>query len=249
MTRAIAYLRVSTDRQGDSVELQAAKVRAYCAMRELDLVEVVEDAAVSGSIPLAKRPAGRHLAEALKRHGATNVVALKLDRLFRDAADALGQTKAWDRGGISLHLCDMGGSAVDTSSPMGRMMVTMLSGFAEFERALIAERTRTALARKKELGSRTGSVPYGWKLCDNWRELDRKDPERKKLYRHEQEQIVIALVHELWAAAEAKRQGGMSKRKAKGSLRSICAELTARGLRSRKGTPFVSTQVSRMLKS
>ena len=136
MTRAIAYLRVSTDRQGDSVELQAAKVAAYCAMRELDLVEVVEDAAVSGSVALAKRPAGRHLAEAMKRHGATNVVALKLDRLFRDAADALGQTKAWDRGGISLHLCDMGGSAVDTSSPMGRMMVTMLSGFAEFERVL-----------------------------------------------------------------------------------------------------------------
>ena len=117
MSRAIAYIRVSTDRQGDSLELQAAKVAAYCAMRELELVEVVEDETVSGSIALAKRPAGRTLAEAMKRHGATNVVALKLDRLFRDAADALGQTKAWDKGGISLHLCDMGGSAVDTSSP------------------------------------------------------------------------------------------------------------------------------------
>ena len=41
----------------------------------------------------------------------------------------------------------------------------------------------------------------------------------------------------------------MSKRKAKGSLRAICAELTARGHFSRKGTLFVSTQVSRMLKS
>ena len=157
------------------------------------------------------------------------------NRLFRDAAERRADP-GMGSGGVSLHLYDMGGSAVDTSSPMGRMMVTMLSGFAEFERALIAERTRGALARKKELGSRTGSVPYGWKLADNWRELDRKDPERKRLYPHEQEQAVIALVHELWAAAEAKRQAGMSKRKAKGSLRAICAELTAEAL-SRKGTP------------
>ena len=113
------------------------------------------------------------------------------------------QTKAWDKAGIALHLLDMGGGSLDSASPSGRLMLTMLGGFAEFERRVIGERTKMALARKKELGFRTGSVPYGWKLADNWRELDRKDPARKQLYRHEQEQAVIALVHELWAAAEA----------------------------------------------
>ena len=173
------------------------------------------------------------------------MVALKLDRLFRDAADALGQTKAWDQGGISLHLCDMGGSAVDTSSPMGRMMVTMLSGFAEFERALIAERTRTALDRKKELGSRTGSVPYGWKLG---RQLARARPEgpgAQEALPPEQEQAVIALVHELWAGAEAKRQAGMSKRKAKGSLwRSVNSRRAACARSDQDHTPVLEFMTS-----
>ena len=60
---------------------------------------------------------GRRVVEALKLHKAKHVVGLKLDRLFRDAADALAQTRAWDKAGIALHLCDMGGGSVDTSGP------------------------------------------------------------------------------------------------------------------------------------
>lgn len=43
-----------------------------------------------------------------------------LDRLFRDAEDALRQTKAWDKAGIVLHLVDMGGTSMNTASAMGR---------------------------------------------------------------------------------------------------------------------------------
>ena len=144
----------------------------------------------------------------------------------------------------------MGGSAVDTaSSPMGRMMVTMLSGFAEFERALIAERTRGALARKKELGFRTGSArPTAGSCADDWRSLDRKDPERKRLY----PDAARAGADQAGARAMGRRpwrkqQGGMSKRKAKGSLRAIAAELDARGIRTRKGKNWLSTQIARLL--
>jgi len=74
---------------------------------------------------------------------------LKLDCLFRNASDALHTTEAWDKQGISLHFVDMGGMAVDTSSAMGRMMLTMLAGFAQFERDLCADRTKSALKHKK----------------------------------------------------------------------------------------------------
>ena len=242
--RAVGYVRVSTDRQGDSVELQTARIRAYCTMRGLELVEIVEDTAVSGSTPLAKRPGGRTLATALKLHGAENVVALKLDRLFRNCHDALGQTEAWDRARIALHLIDMGGGSVDSLSPSGRLMLTMLAGFSEFERRIIGERTRGALARKRELGFLTGSVPYGWKLRPDWRALDAKDPERKRLYRHEAEQTVIALVHELHAAGQVR---GPGRRRAAGSLRSIAAELATRGILTRTGRPFGAEQVARIL--
>ena len=55
-----------------------------------------------------------------------------LDRLFRDAEDALRQTKAWDKAGIALHLVDMGGSGMNTASAMGRMFLTLMA--AELER-------------------------------------------------------------------------------------------------------------------
>jgi DNA invertase Pin-like site-specific DNA recombinase len=90
------------------------------------------------------------------------IVALKLDRLFRDASDALVQTRSWDRAGIALHLLDMGGQAINTHSALGRMMLTMMAGFAELERNLIAERTSAALRHKKLNRRVYGSTPYGF---------------------------------------------------------------------------------------
>jgi site-specific DNA recombinase len=246
VTRVVGYARVSTADQRDrgvSLEAQWEKIEAYCQLRGFDLVERIEDAGVSGSIALAERRQGRRVAAALKEHDAAHVVALKLDRLFRDAGDALARTKAWDKAGIALHLCDMGGAAVDTSSPIGRMMLTMLAGFAEFERALIAERTTIALAHIKARGGRTGSVPYGMRLCDGWQELAAEDPRRKMLHPDLAEQAVIALVHELAGEAQPRR------RAVRGTRKAICDELAERGYRARNGKPFVATQIGRMLAS
>jgi DNA invertase Pin-like site-specific DNA recombinase len=220
--KAIGYIRASTQEQEITLAMQAEKLRAYCALRGLELAEVVEDAGVSGSVPLAERPAGQRVAAALKRHKAAHVVALKLDRLFRDAADALAQTKAWDKAGIALHLCDMGGGTLDTSSPMGRMMLTMLAGFAEFERALIAERTGAAIRHKQTRGEYIGgATPYGYRL------------EAGELVEDQGEQAVIL---------EARRLKGAGL-----SLRAIVAELTAAGRLARNGKPFAAMQVQRMV--
>jgi site-specific DNA recombinase len=220
--KAIAYIRASTDEQEITLAVQAEKIAAYCIMRGLELVEVVQDAGVSGSVPLSERPAGQGLALALRRHGAVHVVALKLDRLFRDAADALAQTKAWDKASIALHLCDMGGGAVDTSSPMGRMMLTMLAGFAEFERALIAERTAAAMRHKQAKGEYIGGrAPYGYRLLAS------------ELAPDASEQAVIAEARRLKAA-------GLS-------LRAIATELQWAGMVARSGQAFTATQVQRMV--
>lgn len=219
---AIGYVRASTTDQALTLAMQAEKIRAYCALRGLELMEIIEDMGVSGSVPLAQRPSGQTVAVALKRSRATHVVALKLDRLFRDAADALAQTRAWDRGGIALHLCDMGGGTLDTSSPMGRMMLTMLAGFAEFERALIAERTGAALRHKQAKGEYIGGhEPYGWRLLNG---------------------TLVAVPVEQAVIAEAKRL-----REAGLSLRAVATELAATGHLARTGKPFEATQVQRMV--
>ena len=152
MARAVCYIRVSTQEQantGVSLAPQEERLRAYCTMQGLEVAAVVREEGVSGSKPLGSRPGGAEVLRMVARREVSHVVALKLDRLFRNAADALAQTEAWDKAGVGLHLVDMGGQSLNTSSAMGRMMLTMMAGFAEFERALIAERTASALAHKK----------------------------------------------------------------------------------------------------
>lgn len=167
---AIAYVRVSTADQVDSglsLSHQEERVRAYAAAAGLTLVAVLIEEGVSGSVPLAERPQGAELLRLTSDHKGCHVIALKLDRLFRDAADCLAQTKAWDAERIALHLVDMGGQAINTASAMGRMFLTMAAGFAELERALIAERTTAALRVKKARGEVYGQVPYGFSRDGN----------------------------------------------------------------------------------
>ena len=165
-TKAIAYGRVSTAEQveGASLEAQEARLRAYATAQGLELVAVLREEAVSGSVPLAERPQGGELVRLLAAHGATHVLAVKLDRLFRDAADALVQVRSWDAAGVAVHLLDMGGSAFNTGSAMGRVFLGMLASFAEFERNVIAERTSAALQHKSAAGQHVGRPPTGTRI-------------------------------------------------------------------------------------
>ena len=156
---AIGYIRVSTGDQADngvSLDAQRARIEAYATAQGLELSEIVEDAGVSGSVPLGDREGGRVLTGALRARKAQHVIALKLDRLFRDAVDALDVTRGWDRAAVGLHLIDVGGQSINTATAMGRMFLTMMAGFAELERNLIAERTTAALAYKKAKAAGVG---------------------------------------------------------------------------------------------
>jgi DNA invertase Pin-like site-specific DNA recombinase len=160
--KAVAYIRVSTEEQSTSMDIQETKLRAYCALKDFDLVAILSEPGVSGKIPLYSRPEGARIQELIGRQECSHVVALKLDRLFRNAGDALNVSEEWIRRGVNLHIVDMSGSAIDTGSPQGRMFFTMLAGFAEFERSLIAERTSAALQQKKANGQvYCGTTPFG----------------------------------------------------------------------------------------
>jgi DNA invertase Pin-like site-specific DNA recombinase len=162
--RAVAYVRVSTQEQaqhGVSLDAQESRIRAYAVLQGLHLVTFIREEGVSAAKALSSRPGGQALLALLAAEQAQHVVALKLDRLFRDAADCLNQTRAWDASNVAMHLVDMNGMALSTGSAMGRMFLTMAAGFAELERNLISERTKAALAYKKEQGVRLGRPPLG----------------------------------------------------------------------------------------
>lgn len=225
MISAIAYVRVSTEEQateGVSVDAQIAAVRAYAALRGLELVDVVIDAGVSAGKPLADRAGGAVVVDAVKRRKVRAVVAVKLDRVFRNAGDCLTVTAEWDRAGVALHLVDMGGTAIDTSSAMGRFFLTVMAGAAEMERNLIRERTTSAMQHKRSKGERVGAVPYGYRLADDGVALEADADE----------QHTLSLVAQL-------RADGMS-------VRAIVDALEARGVRAR-GARWHQTTVTRLL--
>ncbi len=177
--KAAGYIRVSTEEQvrgGVSLDAQEERLRAYCAMTGLDLVSIVREEGVSGAKHLESRIGGKQLVSLAAWKKVEHIVALKLDRIFRDAEDALRQTKTWDNAGVALHLVDMGGQTLNTASAMGLFFLNMMAGFAELERNLTAERTAAALAYKKSCRQAYSPTPFGFErsgknLVENASEL------------------------------------------------------------------------------
>lgn len=166
MKRAVCYVRVSTEEQasgGVSLDAQRESLRAYCALRQLDIVELISDEGVSAGKSLHKRPGGGRLLELIKDKSVDAVVAYKLDRLFRKAAECLNVSEAWQNTGVDVHLVDLGGQAIDTSSAMGKFFLTIMAGVAEMERNLIRERTQIAMQHKIRANEFTGVAPFGYK--------------------------------------------------------------------------------------
>ncbi|MEW6738139.1 MAG: recombinase family protein [Acidobacteriota bacterium] len=180
ITGAVCYTRVSTEEQasiGVSLAAQEERLRAYCLMTGLDIARFIREEGVSAAKPLGARPGGVQMLDLICQKKIGHVVALKLDRLFRDAEDALHQTKAWDRSGIALHLVDMGGQTLNTASATGRFFLNVMAGFAELERNLISERTAAAMAHKKIHREAYGTTPFGFvrigdQLIEDLKELE-----------------------------------------------------------------------------
>ncbi len=121
--KAIGYIRCSTQEQADSglgLTAQKERVRAYCKMKGMALLDIITDAGVSGGKPLAGREGGQQLLEAIRARRADAVVMLKLDRMFRNAGDCLTTVERWEKAGVALHVVDLGGNAIDTTSAAGR---------------------------------------------------------------------------------------------------------------------------------
>ena len=180
MQKAVCYIRVSTEEQsrnGVSLAAQEETLKAYCLLQKLEIVSIIREEGVSAGKPLATRPGGKELLRLIAKKKASHVVGYKLDRLFRNAEDALNQSRAWDAAGVALHLVDMGGTAINTGSAMGKMFFTMVAAFAELERNLIAERTASALRHKKENGQVYGTTPLGYIRQGNNLVADEKELE------------------------------------------------------------------------
>jgi site-specific DNA recombinase len=160
---------------GASLDTQDAAIEKYCALRGLELPPEHILKATEGSSarkPLAKRTEGRQLLDMIEQGVVRHVVASRLDRLFRNAGDALMHVADWNKRGVALHILQLGDNGpMDTSSTLGKMFFTVLSAIAEFESSMTSDRIREVKAHLKASGQSYSAVPFGYSFApDRWRD-------------------------------------------------------------------------------
>jgi len=122
----------------------------------------LRDRGVNGSTELLEREAGSRLLEA---QSGDVIICSKLDRMFRNARNALNVLDDLKSRGIELHFIDLGGSV---SNGIGQLVFTILSAVAEQERSRIRERITEAKARQRSEGYyQGGKVAFGYRLNGN----------------------------------------------------------------------------------
>lgn len=208
--KAIIYTRVSTAGQaadGVSLDAQQARAMAWATANGYEVAGLFSDAGISGK-RTSNRP-GLHaaLAAACAERGSVLVV-YALSRLARSTKDAISIADRLEKAGADLVSLT---ERIDTTSAAGKMVFRMLAVLAEFERDLVSERTKTALAHKASRGERVGEVPYGYAVAEDGITL-----------------VVDAAETEICETLRELKASGLS-------WREIAVELNARGVATKKG--------------
>ncbi len=151
LRRIAIYARVSTVDQHPEVQLE--RLRQYAAARGVEAVEFV-DHGVSGRKD--KRPALDKLLGTARRREVSAVVVVKLDRLARSVRHLTRLAEEFEALSVDLVVLDQ---AIDTGTPAGRLLFSMLGAIAEFEGDLIRDRTRAGLAAARRRGVQLGRPP------------------------------------------------------------------------------------------
>ncbi len=149
--RVALYARVSTANNGQSPEMQLRELREYIDRRDWKSVGEYVDTVISGA--REKRPELDRLMSDAHRRRFDAVVVWKFDRFARSVSHLLRALETFKALGIEFVSLS---EQVDTSTPTGKMVFTVLGAVAELERSLIAERVRAGLRNARAKGKRLG---------------------------------------------------------------------------------------------
>jgi len=220
MTKAIGYIRVSTEMQvneGVSLDAQSAKIRAYCELNDLELIEIVCDAGKSAKT--TNRDGLQKCLAAIASGEAQAIVVYKLDRLSRKVLDTLNLISEIESHGASLHSIS---EKLDTSSALGKFFVNMTAALAQLERDQISERVTMAMSHKKNEGQHCGRAAYGFEMVD------------KELVKVESQFEAIAIIREMRASGAA--------------LRAIADRLNGEGIPTQRGGKWQASTINQIIK-
>src|ERR1017187_9562683 len=157
------YLRVSTEEQRErqSIATQREFAERYCQLHSLPVFRVYADDGVSGTVPLELRPEGSQILKNAVAGRFPQLLVYKLDRLGRETRLILNAVADLEKLGVRVRSMT---EEFDTGTSTGRLMLTMLSGFASHERDVIRERSVAGTNRVAEAGAWLGGiVPFGYR--------------------------------------------------------------------------------------
>jgi DNA invertase Pin-like site-specific DNA recombinase len=157
MTKRVAiYGRVSTSEQDAGMQL--AELRDYAARRGWQIADEYVDEGISGT--KASRPQLDRMMTDARRRRFDIVLCWRFDRFARSTGHLLGALDEFRNLGIDFVSLN---ESVDTTSPLGKAMFTIVSAIAELERSIIIERVRSGIARARAKGKRLGR-PLGSRI-------------------------------------------------------------------------------------
>ena len=157
------YLRVSTEEQRErqSIATQREFAERYSQLHSLAVYRVYADDGVSGTVPLENHPEGCQILRDARLGKFDQLLVYKLDRLGRETRLILNAVAELEKLGVRVRSMT---EEFDTGTSTGRLMLTMLSGFASHERDVIRERCVAGTNRVAEAGAWLGGiVPYGYR--------------------------------------------------------------------------------------
>lgn len=149
--RCALYARVSTAHNGQDPQVQLRELREYCQRRGWTSAGEYVDVGISGS--KEKRPELDKLMADAHRRRFDAVIVWKFDRFARSVSHLLRALETFNALGVAFVSLS---ESLDTSTPAGRMVFTVLGAVAELERSLIAERVRAGLRNARAKGKRLG---------------------------------------------------------------------------------------------
>jgi len=159
----VGYIRVSTTKDGCSLDAQRAKITAYCAVSNIRLTAIHSDQ-ISGATITNRPGVQAAIAEACRQH--CPLIVYSLSRLVRSVADAIVVGDRLARAHADLVSLS---ENIDTSTASGRLVFKLLALLGEFERELIVERTQTVVDNMRREGRRLSRfAPYGFDLAGDY---------------------------------------------------------------------------------
>jgi DNA invertase Pin-like site-specific DNA recombinase len=155
--RAALYARVSTEDKHQSPEFQLRALREYAKSRDFEGTEFV----VTASGRKATRPEYQKMLAAVHKRALDIVLVWRYDRFARSTRELINQLEKFKVLGVDFVSITEG---TDTTTPQGKLFFTLISGFAEFESELIAQRVRAGMAEARTKGKHLGRPQFDSRL-------------------------------------------------------------------------------------